>query len=78
MTGPLQHRVCRLEQVEEARRRPIRERIHAIMARLGGTLSDADVEAVVTRHVDTPNRIRRWRDEGRSQDEILDRLVVRG
>jgi hypothetical protein len=34
------------------------------MERLGGMLPAAEVEAIVARHVDTPDRIRRWRDEG--------------
>jgi hypothetical protein len=56
----------------------MRERVHSVMARLGATLPADEVEAIVARHVDTPGQIRRWRGEGLSQDEILDRLGVRG
>ena len=77
MTTVLSRRVERLERIEEAARRPIRERIYRIMYRLGGTLPPAEVEAIVARHVDTPDRIRRWRDQGLSKARILERLGVR-
>ena len=74
---PLARRVGQLERIEEARRAPIRERVYRIMARLGGTLPASDVEAIVARHVDTPARIRGWRDAGLSKARILERLGVR-
>ena len=67
-------RVGQLERIEAARRLPIRERVYRIMDRLGGTLPAAEVEAIVARHVETPDRVRRWRDQGVSNAQILDRL----
>ena len=69
-------RVGQLERTEAARRLPIREHVYRVMARLGGTLPAAEVEEIVARHVDTPDRIRRWRDQGFSKAQILDRLGV--
>jgi hypothetical protein len=73
----LARRVGQLERIEAARRLPVREHVYRVMERLGGTLPAAQVEEIVARHVDTPNRIRRWRDECLSQAQILDRLGVR-
>ena len=67
-------RIGYLERVEETRRAPMRERIYRIMERLGGTLPETEVEALVTRYAGAPERIRRWRDEGLSREQIEARL----
>ena len=72
----LDRRIGRLEWVEEeTRRAPIRARIHRIMDRLGGALPATEVEVLVTRYAGAPERIRCWRSEGLSPEEIETRLL---
>ena len=72
----LARRVGHLERIEEETRRgPMRARIHRIVDRLGGTLPPAEVEILVTRYASVPERIRWWRHEGLSGDQIEARLL---
>jgi hypothetical protein len=72
MTLPLARRLNRLE---EARRRPIRDRLLRICRRFGVELPPAEVETLVARHVGTPARIDRMRRDGLTNDEIIARLT---
>jgi hypothetical protein len=71
VTAPLARRLGRLE---ETRRRPIRELVLRIADRLGAELTVGEVEEIVARNVDTPERVRQWRHAGLSADQICDRL----
>ena len=72
MTTPPARRLTRLE---EARRRPLRERVLRICRRFGVELPPADVETLVARHVGTPARIDRMRRDSLTDDEIIARLT---
>ena len=74
----LARRVGHLERFEEETRRPMRERIHSVMARLGETLPAAEVEALVARYASAPQKVRRWGREGLSNEQIADRLMEDG
>jgi hypothetical protein len=79
MTTPLAQRLVRLEQRAEEQRRPIRDTLGRVMDRLGVRLSPSEIEAMVTRHVGTPDRMQRriqqLQHDGLSADEIFDHLT---
>jgi hypothetical protein len=76
---PLTRRLERLEVLAEDQRRPIRASLERVMDRLGVRLLPSEIEAMVTRHVDTPHRMQRriqqFQHDGLSADEIFDHLT---
>ena len=72
----LSRRLDQLERVaEEARRRPIRERVQRLIREHGVRLSPDGVERVVTGHLQREPRWRRMRLAGYSDEQIADVFI---
>ena len=76
MTTSLTRRLGQLERVAEARRAPIRLRIHRIIRGRDADLSPEEIQGIVTRALGWPARITRLRGSGMSVDQITEHMLA--
>lgn len=76
MTKNMRRRLDRLDGVVSVQRRLMRERVERAAQRLGGVISPADTDVLVTRHMGTPSRIQAWHRAGLTDVQILERLEL--